>query len=77
MTYEYLVEATGQVVQVEQRITEDAHTVLEIDGELQTVQRLISGGTSFTLGAGGVGWASQGYAKTKAQCIRDRDWKKP
>lgn len=63
MTYDYLVVSTGQVVQVEQRMSEPAHTVLEIDGELRSVKRLISAAPSFTLipGASG-GWANEGYS---------------
>ena len=77
MTYDYLVVSTGQVIQVDQRISEPAHTVLEIDGQLHTVRRLISGAPSFSLAAGGVGWAAGGYAKTKAQVIRENTWRKP
>lgn len=65
MTYEYLVIATGQVVEVQQRISEPAHTVLEVDGELVSVKRLISaesGGFRLVSGASG-GWGSQGYSK--------------
>lgn len=64
MTYDYEVITTGQVIQVEQRISEPAHTVLEIDGELRCVKRLISGtpGINFVAGPSG-GWASTGYAK--------------
>jgi predicted nucleic acid-binding Zn ribbon protein len=63
VTYTYLVEATGQVIEVEQRITEEAHTVLEFDGELVTVRRLISRAPGFQLKPGpSGGWTSQGYA---------------
>lgn len=69
MTYEYLVIATGETVTVEQRITEPAHTVLEIDGELRAVKRLISaesGGFRLVSGPSG-GWSSTGYAPTIQQ----------
>lgn len=65
MTYEYEVIKTGQIIEVQQRITEDAHTVLEIDGELMSVRRLISkesGGFRLVSGESG-GWASSGYAR--------------
>lgn len=62
MTYDYEVITTGQVIQVEQRISEPAHTVLEVDGELRTVRRLISGTPGFNLIAGPAGgWAESGY----------------
>lgn len=76
MTYEYQILTTGQIIEVEQRITEPAHEVLEIDGELVSVRRLISGAPLVNLASGGVGWASGGYSKTKAQVIRDT-WVKP
>lgn len=69
MTYEYLVISTGETVTVEQRITEPAHTVLEIDGELRSVKRLISaesGGFRLVSGPSG-GWSSGGYAPTVQQ----------
>lgn len=68
MTYLYEIISTGETIEVEQKITEPAHTVLEIDGELHTVRRLISGVPSFTLvsGASG-GWSSTGYAKPENQ----------
>lgn len=63
-TYDYEVITTGQIVQVEQRITEPAHTVLDIDGELRTVRRLISGAPKAHLIAGDTGgWSSSGYSK--------------
>ncbi len=64
MTYLYEVVKTGKTIEVQQRITEPAHTVLEIDGELVTVKRLISGAPGFNLipGPSG-GWASDGYSE--------------
>lgn len=64
MTYDYEVISTGAVVQVEQRITEPAHTVLEIEGEMRRVRRLISGAPRFNLVSGeSGGWAAAGYSK--------------
>ena len=59
-TYTYEVITTGQQIEVTQSIKEPAHTVLEIDGELRTVRRLIAGSTSFHLKGGR--WAKQGYS---------------
>lgn len=64
MTYDYQVITTGQIIQVEQRITEPAHTVLEIDGELRCVRRLISGAPpAFLVDGPSGGWSSAGYSK--------------
>lgn len=64
MTYTYEVTATGKTIDVEQRITEDAHTVLEVDGELVSVRRLISGTPMFDLRSGpSGGWGASGYSK--------------
>jgi hypothetical protein len=63
ITYTYLVESTGQTIELEQRITEDAHTVLEIDGQLLSVRRLISGAPQVNLISGpSGGWSETGYA---------------
>jgi hypothetical protein len=63
MTYTYQVISTGETLEVEQRITEPAHEVLEVDGEFVNVRRLISGAPGFNLvsGASG-GWSETGYA---------------
>lgn len=69
MTYEYEVVGTGQVIEVQQSIKEDAHTVLEVDGELVSVRRLISsksGGFRLVPGASG-GWSDSGYSKRPHQ----------
>lgn len=68
MTYEYEVITTGAIVEVQQRMSDPAHTVLEIDGELRCVRRLISGAPAvqFISGPSG-GWSSAGYALTPAQ----------
>jgi len=59
--YIYEIVSTGQQIEVEQRITEPAHTVLEVDGELVTVRRLISGAGNFMLMGGQ--WAADGYSQ--------------
>jgi predicted nucleic acid-binding Zn ribbon protein len=56
--YDYEIITTGKIVTVEQSIKEPAHTVLEIDGELRTVRRVISN-TTFLLK--GSCWAKDGY----------------
>lgn len=73
MTYLYEILSTGATVEVEQRISEPAHTVLEIDGELHAVKRLISGTPRFDLRSGpSGGWSSVGYSKTLQQRKCDR-----
>lgn len=63
-TYTYEVITTGELVEVEQRITELAHTVLELDGELRTVRRVIVSAPRFNLVSGAAGgWSNTGYAK--------------
>jgi hypothetical protein len=63
-TYDYEIITTGQVIQVEQSIKEPAHTVLELDGELRCVRRLISGAPRFNLISGDSGgWSEAGYSK--------------
>lgn len=64
LTYDYEIISTGAVVQVEQRITEPAHTVLELGGEMCRVRRLISGAPQVHLIEGDSGgWSNTGYAK--------------
>jgi len=63
-TYLYQVISTGAQLEVEQSIREPAHTVLEVDGELVSVKRLISGPGSFQLISGDSGgWSNTGYSK--------------
>lgn len=59
-TYEYEIIKTGEVIEVDQRITDAPHTTLEVNGEFHTVRRLIST-TSFHLK--GNCWAKDGYRK--------------
>jgi hypothetical protein len=62
MTYVYQIISTGKTLEVEQRISEDAHTVLEVDGEMVSVKRLISAAPGFNLVSGPAGgWAESGY----------------
>jgi predicted nucleic acid-binding Zn ribbon protein len=63
-TYLYQVVATGQEIEVIQSIKEPKHEVLEVDGELVTVKRLIASAVPAVLISGpSGGWASQGYSK--------------
>jgi predicted nucleic acid-binding Zn ribbon protein len=57
-SYDYEIITTGEIVTVEQSIKEPAHTILEIDGELRTVRRVISPSTFLLKGSC---WAKDGY----------------
>lgn len=68
MTYSYEVITTGEIIEVEQKISEPAHTVLEINGELRTVRRVITSSQGFVLKSGpSGGWSSTGYGHTPGQ----------
>lgn len=67
-TYTYQDQA-GRQYEVQQRITEEALTVLEVaPGEFESVKRVISGGGGFVLKSGpSGGWSSSGYGHTPGQ----------
>ncbi|MBN2232000.1 MAG: zinc ribbon domain-containing protein [Deltaproteobacteria bacterium] len=66
-TYEYRCLGCGRTMEVSQKITDEKLTVCEqCGGELQ---RLISGGTGFILGAGGGGGTAGG--RERPACGRD------
>jgi len=63
-TYRYQVIADGREVEVEQRITAPALTVLEVEGKVVSVKRLINGTPMIDLRSGpSGGWAASGYSK--------------
>ena len=67
-TYTYEDE-NGRQYEIEQRITEEAHELLEVKpGHFARVKRVISGGGGFVLKSGpSGGWASSGYGHSPAQ----------
>ena len=70
MTYLYEVLSTGETIEVEQSIKEPAHEILEVNGSLHRVRRLISGAPKVLFmhdRTDSCGWADSGYAKHEAQ----------
>ena len=61
MTYEYKCVSCGHEWEEEQKITDKKITICPKCNK-ETAERLISGGTGFTLAGGGCGWAKNGYS---------------